>query len=63
MCRYGFYDECLRRYYTTDVWKTFCDVFDYLPLTAVIEDEIFCVHAGLSPEITCLDQIRLLNRV
>ena len=34
---YGFYDECLRKYGNANVWKYFTDLFDYLPLTAVIE--------------------------
>ena len=61
--RYGFYDECLRKYETTRVWQYFTDIFDYLPLTAVVADKIFCLHGGLSPSIDYLDQIRLLNRV
>ncbi|TYI48520.1 hypothetical protein E1A91_D13G254700v1 [Gossypium mustelinum] len=32
---YGFYDECLRKYGTANVWKTFTDLFDYFPLTAL----------------------------
>ena len=39
------------------------DVFDYLPLAAVIESKIFCVHSGLSPSIETLDQINKLDRV
>ena len=35
--RYGFYDECLRKYGNANVWKTFTELFDYLPLTAVVE--------------------------
>lgn len=34
---YGFYDECLRKYGNANVWKYFTDLFDYLPLTAVVE--------------------------
>ena len=34
---YGFYDECHRKYGSADVWKHFTDVFDFLPLSAVVE--------------------------
>lgn len=60
---YGFYDECLRKYGNANVWKFFTDMFDYLPLTALVEVSIFCLHGGLSPSIETLDQIRELDRV
>lgn len=37
---YGFYDECLRKYGNANVWKCFTDLFDYLPLTALIESQV-----------------------
>ena len=39
-----------------------CEVFDYLSLSAVVDDKIFCVHGGLSPMITTLDQVRTIDR-
>lgn len=59
---YGFYDECLRKYGNTNVWKYFTDTFDFLPLTALVENQIFCLHGGLSPTIDSLDHIRQINR-
>ncbi|CAD7968570.1 unnamed protein product [Amoebophrya sp. A25] len=59
---YGFFDECVRTYGSPIVWRYFTEAFDALPLTAVIEDRIFCPHAGLSPSLDTLDQIRELDR-
>ncbi|GJD09271.1 Serine/threonine-protein phosphatase PP1-alpha catalytic subunit [Galdieria sulphuraria] len=58
---YGFYDECRRRY-NVKLWKTFCDVFNCLPIAAIIDEKIFCTHGGLSPELTSMDQIRRITR-
>ncbi len=33
---YGFYDECLRKYGSANVWKFFTDLFDYFPVTALV---------------------------
>ncbi|CAK59751.1 unnamed protein product (macronuclear) [Paramecium tetraurelia] len=60
---YGFYDECSRKYGNSNVWKCFTELFDYLPLTAVVESQFFCLHGGISPSIDTLDHIRQLDRV
>ena len=58
---YGFYEECRRRY-SLKTWRMFNDVFDVLPLAAIISDVIFCTHGGLSPELQNVDQIRGVQR-
>ena len=59
---YGFYDECFRKYGSANAWKYCTEVFDYFALAAVIDSKVLCVHGGLSPRISTLDQIRLLER-
>ena len=64
---YGLYDEIIRKYGNPNVWRFLMDLFDYMPLAAVthkqiINNNIFCVHGGLSPDILYIDQIRVLER-
>lgn len=58
---YGFYDECKRRF-NVRLWKTFTDCFNCLPVAALIDEKILCMHGGLSPDLHSLDQIRNLQR-
>ena len=58
---YGFYDECKRRT-NLKIWKTFSDVFNCLPIAALISGKIFCVHGGLSPSLHDFDGIRRIKR-
>jgi serine/threonine-protein phosphatase PP1 catalytic subunit len=58
---YGFYEEVKRRY-NIKLWKRCCDMFNYLPLAATIDDKIFCVHAGLSPKMASLEAIAEIKR-
>ncbi|KAG0229151.1 Serine/threonine-protein phosphatase 4 catalytic subunit [Actinomortierella wolfii] len=60
---YGFYDECFQKYGSANVWRYCCEIFDYLSLSAIIDDRIFCVHGGLSPSINTIDQIRTIDRM
>lgn len=58
---YGFYDECKRRY-NIRLWKAFIDCFNCLPVAAIIDEKIFCMHGGLSPELSTMEQIRRISR-
>ena len=55
---YGFYDECQRKYSSSNVWRWCCEVFDYLALGAIVDGRVFCVHGGLSPNLQAIDQVR-----
>lgn len=58
---YGFYDECKRRC-NVKIWKTFVDTFNCLPIAAIVAGKIFCVHGGLSPALSHMDDIRNIAR-
>lgn len=58
---YGFYDECKRRC-SLKIWKVFTDVFNCLPIAAVVAGKIFCVHGGLSPSLNTMNDIRMIQR-
>jgi serine/threonine-protein phosphatase PP1 catalytic subunit len=58
---YGFYDECKRRY-SVKLWRIFADSFNCMPVAAIIEDKILCMHGGLSPDLERMGQILELPR-
>jgi serine/threonine-protein phosphatase PP1 catalytic subunit len=58
---YGFYDECKRRY-NIRLWKTFTDCFNCLPVSALVDEKILCMHGGLSPDLKSLEQIKKISR-
>lgn len=54
---YGFYHEVMKIYNDSSIWELFNEVFTYLPLVAVVNEEIICVHGGISPRVDSLDQL------
>jgi len=59
---YGFYAECCRKFGGALAWQHFTELFDYLPIAALVGGSVLAVHGGLSPSIHHLDQIRILDR-
>ena len=58
---YGFREETLAKY-GFHVYNRAIRCFRSLPLAAVIDDETFCVHGGISPEMTRVSDIDALDR-
>ena len=58
---YGFWDECKRRY-NLKLWREFINLFNCLPVAALVEDKILCMHGGLSPDLQNFNQIQKLKR-
>ena len=57
----GFLDE-IRNKALGNVWFTFNAVFNQMSLAAVVGKRIFCVHGGLSPHLSSLDQIQKIKK-
>ena len=58
---YGFYDECKRRI-TIKCFKKITNLFNILPITALIDENILCMHGGLSKDLTKIDQLDKILR-
>lgn len=58
---YGFYDECKRRY-NVKMFNLFNKCFNWMPLCALVDNRILCMHGGLSPELKNLDMLHQFER-
>ena len=58
---YGFYDECKKRF-SIKLWKTFTDCFNCLPVAAILDDKIICMHGGLGPDLDKISRIKNIIR-
>ena len=51
-----------KRRYNLKIWKYFLDVFNVMPVTALIDDKILCMHGGLSPDLKSFEDILKIER-
>ena len=58
---YGFKDECVELY-SSSIWTLFNSVFEWMPITALINSRILCIHGGISPDLTCINDLRTIQR-
>ncbi|KAH0793864.1 Ser/Thr protein phosphatase [Histomonas meleagridis] len=58
---FGFKQECETKL-STEIYEMFINCFSYMPFAAVVNNSIFCVHGGITPELTTLEDIESLTR-
>lgn len=59
---YGFQKEVQEQRGSLDLWNEVNNAFSYLPLIAIVNEQIFCVHGGISPQITSLKSLLRIKR-
>lgn len=62
---FGFRLECIERLGEgagVKAWQRLNELFNWMPLSAVIEDRVLCMHGGIGRSITSIEQIEALQR-
>ena len=55
MARSGrLYDDCLERF-SQRAWSEVTEVLCSLPFAAIVDEQLFCVHGGISPSLKNLE--------
>jgi diadenosine tetraphosphatase ApaH/serine/threonine PP2A family protein phosphatase len=60
--QFGFKEQIIEMYQKDSLFQEFVDLFSYLPLGAVIDDQYFCCHGGIGPSFSKLSQIEQIKR-
>lgn len=58
---YNFRDQCLKAY-DEEVYELYSDLFEALPIAAVVNNTFLAVHGGISPKLTHLELINEIDR-
>lgn len=53
---FTFREECIRKY-DLDVYDMVMEAFDQLPIAAVVNNDYFCMHGGISPHLNAIEEI------
>jgi diadenosine tetraphosphatase ApaH/serine/threonine PP2A family protein phosphatase len=61
--QYGFHSEVLRSYGHSGIWARCMHAFDLLPYAAVVDNDVFSVHGGISPKLVLLEELNKKRRV
>ncbi|EAY07646.1 Ser/Thr protein phosphatase, putative [Trichomonas vaginalis G3] len=59
---YGFFDEMSQLENGQYLYDLMNKAFEWLPIAAIIQNKIFCVHGGISPDLNDISQVEKIER-
>lgn len=59
---FTFRTEVLNKYKEQEIYELFLEVFESLPLAAVVNNDYLCMHGGISPSLNDAEEINKINR-
>lgn len=59
---FTFRTEVLNKYKEQEIYELFLEVFESMPLAAVVNNDYLCMHGGISPALSDADEINKINR-
>lgn len=60
---YGFQQELFETFQSNLLFTSFVEAFNYLPLVGLVDEQLFCVHGGISQGLITLNSLDELNNV
>jgi serine/threonine-protein phosphatase 2B catalytic subunit len=58
---FTFREEVLEKY-DNELYEAILQMFDTMPLVAIVNQEYLCMHGGVSPNMKTLEEINKVNR-
>lgn len=55
--QFSFWAECSTRF-NGELWDIINMAFERLPISAIVDEKIYCAHGGIPVSVTTLDQIK-----
>jgi len=59
---FTFRNEVLSKYKEEEIYNLFLESFECMPLAATVNNDYLCMHGGISPNITDVEDINKINR-
>lgn len=59
---FGFYSEVMTMYKSPLIYMMYNLSFGYMPIAAVVNDSVYCVHGGIGPKITEISQFSAMKK-